>query len=131
MKNKEQMTARYLFSFLPSIQDILGLHSLCTFSDAYNRALLVEKKQHHSASRRGQQFQSYSKADSSSNDGKGDNLDAKQSRINKFPVPSPKQPNGCWKLSQGGGFKCFKCGELGHQVAYYRKSIGGHNEHSF
>ena len=53
-ESEEQMVARYLSGLKPSIQDVLSLQSLWNVSEAYNRALLVEKQQTRPALRSGQ-----------------------------------------------------------------------------
>ena len=43
-ETKEQMVARYLSGLKLPIQESLSLHSIWTVSEAYNRALMVEKQ---------------------------------------------------------------------------------------
>jgi hypothetical protein len=120
-ESEEQLGAKYLSVLKPFIQDILVWHSLWTDSEAYNRALLGEKQQSWSVSRPGKQFQSYPKAGSASNMGKEGDLDERSARNDKVFTPPLNQPNasqvGAGKQPQGGGFKCFKCGEPSHRLA--------------
>ncbi|KAJ0981854.1 hypothetical protein J5N97_010109 [Dioscorea zingiberensis] len=44
-ETEEQLVARYLGGLLQSIQDVFSLHSLWTVSEAYQRALTVERQQ--------------------------------------------------------------------------------------
>ncbi|VFQ86930.1 unnamed protein product [Cuscuta campestris] len=44
-ESEEQLVARYLAGLRQSLQDVLNVHSLWTVSEAYKRALAVEKQQ--------------------------------------------------------------------------------------
>ena len=53
-ESEEQMVARYLSGLKLPIQDVISLQSLWNVTEAYNRALLVEKQQTRPALRSGQ-----------------------------------------------------------------------------
>lgn len=50
-ESEDQMVARYVSGLKFSIQEVLGLYTLWSFSEAYNKALVVEKQQNLSVSR--------------------------------------------------------------------------------
>ncbi|KAG5536512.1 hypothetical protein RHGRI_024072 [Rhododendron griersonianum] len=124
------MVARYISGLTIIIQDALAMQTLWTVSEAYNRALVAEKRENRKFFRSGQQNQGGSpsgqsfytsfQGDSSSNGGQvGPPGFDDQNRGDKVSAPAQNQPQSgvsrARKQAQSGGFKCFKCGQSGHK----------------
>ncbi|KAG2673927.1 hypothetical protein I3760_13G111900 [Carya illinoinensis] len=96
-KTEEQMVAQYLGGLCQPLQDVLSLHSLWNVSEAYQRALAVEKQQNGRPVIRSDQ--------------------------NSRPV-HPQDSRPVQQPSQGSSnptIRCFHCGEQGHRATDCRK----------
>ena len=123
-ETEEQMVARYLSGLKLPIQESLSLHSIWTVSEAYNRALMVEK-----------QFSRRSFAQSQPFGGtkpNGTNFGGQFSRPTTHPFQQDKASNAIstpvnivkqpLKQPPIFSFKCYKCGEAGHKATDCKKS---------
>ncbi|KAE8676151.1 putative CCCH-type zinc finger family protein [Hibiscus syriacus] len=96
-ETEEQMVARYLGGLRQPLQDVLSLHSLWSVSEAYQRALAVEKQQNRRPVIR--------------------------SDHNSRPV-RPQESRPAQQPPQGNSnptIRCFRCGEQGHRATDCRK----------
>ncbi|KAE8672853.1 putative CCCH-type zinc finger family protein [Hibiscus syriacus] len=96
-ETEEQMVARYLGGLRQPFQDVLSLHSLWSVSEAYQRALAVEKQQNRRPVIR--------------------------SDHNSRPV-RPQESRPAQQPPQGNSnptIRCFRCGEQGHRATDCRK----------
>ena len=109
MESEDQLVAHFISGLKVAIQDLLALHICYTLSQAYNQALMVEKK----LVRRTQ----------SSNYNHKPN-----SHLPPISTPSQQANSGTYnkgipKSSSGSNFKCFKCGEMGHKANECNKPL--------
>ena len=109
MENEEQLVARFISGIKVPIIDLLVLHISYTLSQAYNRALMVEKK--------------FVRRTQSSNYNHKPN-----SHLPPISTPSQQANSGTYnkgvlKNSSGSNFKCFKCGEMGHKANECNKPL--------
>ncbi|KAE8681373.1 putative CCCH-type zinc finger family protein [Hibiscus syriacus] len=96
-ETEEKMVARYLGGLRQPLQDVLSLHSLWSVSEAYQRALAVEKQQNRRPVIR--------------------------SDHNSRPV-RPQESRPAQQPPQGNSnptIRCFRCGEQGHRATDCRK----------
>ncbi|KAE8676344.1 putative CCCH-type zinc finger family protein [Hibiscus syriacus] len=96
-ETEEQMVARYLGGLRQPLQDVISLHSLWSVSEAYQRALAVEKQQNRRPVIR--------------------------SDHNSRPV-RPQESRPAQQPPQGNSnptIRCFRCGEQGHRATDCRK----------
>ena len=123
---EKQLVARFISGLKIHIQDVLCLHTCWTVSEAFNRALLIEKQK----SRRVQSYPFTSR-----NGGTTPNLTESWS----WSQPAKKMEMGsnmastsnaashtskaAAKNQTGVVFKCFKCGEAGHKAADCKKPM--------
>ncbi|KAE8655824.1 putative CCCH-type zinc finger family protein [Hibiscus syriacus] len=96
-ETEEQMVERYLGGLRQPLQDVLSLHSLWSVSEAYQRALAVEKQQNRRQVIR--------------NDHNSRPVRHQDSR----PAQQPPQGNS------NPTIRCFRCGEQGHRATDCRK----------
>ncbi|KAE8695306.1 hypothetical protein F3Y22_tig00110721pilonHSYRG00071 [Hibiscus syriacus] len=96
-ETEEKMMAQYLGGLHQPLQDVLSLHSLWSVSEAYQRALTVEKQQNRRPVIR--------------NDHNSRPVRPQDSR----PAQQPPQGNS------NPTIRCFRCGEQGHRVTDCRK----------
>ncbi|KAE8695418.1 putative CCCH-type zinc finger family protein [Hibiscus syriacus] len=96
-ETEEQMVARYLGGLRQPLQDVLSLHSLWSVSEAYQRALAVEKQQNRRPVIR--------------SDHNSRPVHPQESR----PAQQPPQGNS------NPTIRCFRCGEQGHRATDCRK----------
>ncbi|KAE8676682.1 putative CCCH-type zinc finger family protein [Hibiscus syriacus] len=94
---EEQMVAWYLGGLRQPLQDVLSLHSLWSVSEAYQRALAVEKQQN--------------RRPVIMNDHNSRPVRPQDSR----PAQQPPQGNS------NPTIRCFRCGEKGHRATDCRK----------
>ncbi|KAE8730965.1 hypothetical protein F3Y22_tig00002841pilonHSYRG00088 [Hibiscus syriacus] len=94
---EEQMVARYLGGLRQPLQDVLSLHSLWSVSEAYQRALAVEKQENRRPVIR--------------SDHNSRPVHPQESR----PAQQPPQGNS------NPTIRCFRCGEQGHRAIDCRK----------
>ena len=123
-ETKEQMVARYLSGLKLPIQESLSLHSIWTVSEAYNRALMVEKQFSRRSFAQSQPF-----GETKPN---GTNFGGKFSRPTTHPFQQDKASNAIstpvnivkqpLKQPPIFSFKCYKCGEAGHKATDCKKS---------
>jgi hypothetical protein len=120
-EDEEQIVARYISGLKPPIQDTLSLLVIVTISEAYNRALAVEKQ----LTRKALQYQSFGRNQATAN----------SSHHGQQPWQSKNVPyastssNAATKSTIVGkpttfnsSFKCYKCGEQGHKANECKKS---------
>jgi hypothetical protein len=120
-EDEEQIVARYISGLKPPIQDTLSLLVIVTISEAYNRALAVEKQ----LTRKALQYQSFGRNQATAN---SSNHGQQPWQSKNVPYASTSS-NAATKRTIVGkpttfnsSFKCYKCGEQGHKANECKKS---------
>uniref|UniRef100_A0A2N9HUX4 Reverse transcriptase n=1 Tax=Fagus sylvatica TaxID=28930 RepID=A0A2N9HUX4_FAGSY len=120
-EDEEQIVARYISGLKPPIQDTLSLLVIVTISEAYNRALAVEKQ----LTRKALQYQSFGRNQATAN---SSNHGQQPWQSKNVPYASTSS-NAATKSTIVGkpttfnsSFKCYKCGEQGHKANECKKS---------
>jgi hypothetical protein len=120
-EDEEQIVARYISGLKPPIQDTLSLLVIVTISEAYNRALAVEKQ----LTRKALQYQSFGRNQATAN---SSNYGQQPWQSKNVPYASTSS-NAASKSTIVGkpttfnsSFKCYKCGEQGHKANECKKS---------
>ena len=123
-ESEEQLVAKFVSGLKTHIQDMLCLHTCWMVSEAFNRALLIEKQQarrvpsYPSTSRSGTPVPNATK--SWSQPAKKGEMGYNVASSSNAAHNAPKAP---FKNQGGVAFKCFKCGEASHRAAECKKGI--------
>ena len=120
-ESEEQLVAKFVSGLKTHIQDMLCLHTCWTVSEAFSRALLIEKQK----ARRVPSYPFTSRSDTPV-----PNATISWSQLAKkgemgYNVASSSNAahNAPFKNQGGVAFKCFKCGEASHRAAECKKGI--------
>ncbi|GJX76150.1 putative CCCH-type zinc finger family protein [Tanacetum coccineum] len=116
--SEDQLVSRYLGGLRQSIQDVLCLYTFWSVSEAYQRALAVEKQQ----KRSGNHFVGSQPKSAEPKVEHGDKSQEQDAGISKRP--SAFRGSGTGNTSSNQNIKCFKCGEQGHRSSTCRKERG-------
>jgi hypothetical protein len=119
-ESEEQLVDRFLSGLKEPIQDILCLHTCWTVSEAFNRALLIEKQQarmnrsYPFTSRIGGTTCTFTESWSQP---------TKKVDTDSNITSSSNASKAPFKNQGGVVFKCFKCGEAGHRTVECKKGM--------
>jgi hypothetical protein len=109
---EEQTVARFISGLKLNIQDQLVFHTCWTLSQAYNRALMVEKQ----LARRSMAPSYGSRTNSQAPTTSTQTKPWSQDQTSKPSTQGgPNVYKSAPRNSNMSGFKCFKCGEMGHK----------------
>ena len=108
-ETEEQTVARFISGLKISIQDQLVFHTCWTLSQAYNRALMVEKQLARKSMVPSYGSKTSSQALATSTQTKPWSQD-QTSKLNT--QGNPNVYKSAPRNSNVSGFKCFKCGEM-------------------
>jgi hypothetical protein len=120
METEEQTVARFISGLKLNIQDQLVFHTCWTLSQAYNRALMVEKQ----LARRSMAPSYGSRTNSQAPTTSTQTKPWSQDQTSKPSTQgSPNVYKSAPRNSNVSGFKCFKCGEVGHKANECNKPL--------
>jgi hypothetical protein len=120
METEEQTVARFISGLKLNIQDQLVFHTCWTLSQAYNRALMVEKQ----LARRSMAPSYGSRTNSQAPTTSTQTKPWSQDQTSKPSTQgSPNAYKSAPRNSNVSGFKCFKCGEVGHKANECNKPL--------
>jgi hypothetical protein len=112
MDTGEQLVARFISGLKLNIQDQLIFHTCCSLSQAYNRALMVEKQLAWKSMATSYGSRTNNPTPSTSNQAKP----WSQGLISKLNTQGSPNVYEVVPRNNGSGFKCFKCGKAGHKA---------------
>uniref|UniRef100_A0A2N9IR32 CCHC-type domain-containing protein n=1 Tax=Fagus sylvatica TaxID=28930 RepID=A0A2N9IR32_FAGSY len=123
---EEQTVARFISGLKLNIQDQLVFHTCWTLSQAYNRALMVEKQLARRSMVPSYGSRTNSQAPTTSTQTKPWSQD-QTSKPSTQGSPNVYKSANVYKStprnSNVSGFKCFKCGEMGHKANECNKPL--------